>query len=633
MGQSIARPSRKARPALEGLEGRELPSTAAAGPGGVHADAASPPPARAIAREIGIPPGDRRISYTTPQGTHVTLTVYGLGSLAGTTVDPDGALNLVFSQTNAATGIIAHVSGGTRRALLRSVQPANLAFGDLSGIGGTALNILNLKDFDLVNNGQINLTSGVHSLFLDSVGVNTQIHLREVPPNILAASQPMPSSSTTTSSIPTTSTSNGVTLQYTQSASGVLTLASVSGQFTAGPNLVEPKRMVGQAVVPGPPPAPPGIVAQVRHVHGAPTAQDPLGDPEVFGYDPVANTLIRFDTATGAALQTIPLPNLGTPIAGAALGRDHGRLVALVGIGAEVLAFDALTGAQVGQFTITNLASLGLHTIDGIGSTDTQTVISDASAGPDGTAVLLDVTASLARGQAVTVGNPFSPQRQFELSGGLTGVPASRVIDSTGAAHFDTFQPDLTQFGILQIDTSGGQLSEAGRSALLNDGMYINIGPTGTARGAPFNALGSLDQSLALVTGVSDGSNVVTLYGPQTLTSRGTITLDDPNRLAGLSESFYPNLVGSALIDIQGNVQSFRANDAQGMVLNDAGNLNLVKIAAAAHSVIVGEPFGHAQIPHRSNVVILSTSRTVDGRNGVTVIPTLRQLGPLSLPS
>jgi len=633
MGQSIARPSRKARPALEGLEGRELPSTAAAGPGGVNAAAASPPPARAIARKIGIPPGDRQISYTNPQGTHVTLTVYGLGSLAGTTVDPDGALNLVFSQTNAATGIIAHVSGGTHHALLRSVQPANLASGDLSGIGGTALNILNLKDFDLVNNGQINLTGGVHSLFLDSVGVNTQIHLREVPPNILAASQPMPSSSTTTSSIPTTSTSNGVTLQYTQDASGVLTLASVSGQFTAGPNLVEPKPMVGQAVVPGPPPAPPGIVAQIRHVHGAPTAQSPLGDPEVFGYDPVANTLIRFDTATGAALRTIPLPNLGTPVAGAALSRDNGRLVALVGTGTEVLAFDALTGAPAGQFTIANLASLGLHTIDGIGSTDIRTVISDASAGPDGTAVLLDVTASLAQGQAVTVGNPFSPRQQFELSGGLTGIPASRVIYSTGAAHFDTFQPDVTQLGILQMDTSGGQLREAGRSALLNGGSYINIGPTGTARGAPFSALGSLDQDLALVTGVSDGRNVVTLYGPQTLTSRGTITLHDPNRLAGLSESFYPNLVGSALIDIQGNVQSFRANDAQGMVLNDAGNLNLVKIDSAAHSVIVGEPFGHAQIPHRSNVVILSTSRTVDGRNGVRVNPTLRQLGPLSLPS
>ncbi len=633
MGQSIARPSRKARPALEGLEGRELPSTATAGPGDINAAASSPPPARAIARKIGIPPGDRQISYTNPEGTHVTLTVYGLGSLAGTTVDPDGALNLVFSQTNAATGIIAQVSGGTHHALVRSVQPANLATGDLSGIGGTALNILNLKDFDLVNNGQINLTSGVHSLFLDSVGVNTQIHLREVPPNILAASQPMPSSSTTTSSIPTTSTSNGVTLQYTQDASGVLTLASVSGQFTAGPNLVEPKPMVGQAVVPGPPPAPPGIVAQIRHVHGAPTAQSPLGDPEVFGYDPVANTLIRFDTSTGAALQTIPLPNLGTPVAGVALGRDNGRLVALVGTGTEVLAFDALTGAPAGQFTITNLAALGLNTIDGIGSTDTRTVISDASAGPDGTAVLLDVTASLAQGQAVTVGNPFSPQQQLELSGGLTGVPASRVIDSTGAAHFDTFQPDLTQLGILRMDTSGGQLREAGRSALLNGGSYINIGPTGTARGAPFDALGSLDQDLALVTGVSDGRNVVTLYGPQTLTSRGTITLNDPNRLAGLSESFYPDLVGSALIDIQGNVQSFRANDAQGMVLNDAGNLNLVKIDSVAHSVIVGEPFGHAQIPHRSNVVILSTTRTVDGRNGVRVDPILRQRGPLSLPS
>ena len=68
------------------------------------------------------------------------------------------------------------------------------------------------------------------------------------------------------------------------------------------------------------------------------------------------------------------------------------------------------------------------------------------------------------------------------------------------------------------------------------------------------------------------------------------------------------------------------------LVFNGAGNVNLVKIHQAADSTLIGFPFGHAQIPLRKNVTILSSSRVVGNRNVVTVVSGLTPTGPLSLP-
>ena len=89
-------------------------------------------------------------------------------------------------------------------------------------------------------------------------------------------------------------------------------------------------------------------------------------------------------------------------------------------------------------------------------------------------------------------------------------------------------------------------------------------------------------------------------------------------------------MVGAALIDIQGTVQSIRGNTANGMVLNDTGNLNLVKFRFRDDSTIVGQPIGHIQIQETlKHVSILTPSRTAAGRNGVTVNKSLNQIGPL----
>lgn len=601
MRQATRRLLRNARPTLEGLEGRMLLSAkaAAAGPSLT----------------------DNRLSYTTPQGSRVVVTLLGAGSLAGSSVGSDGALNLTFSGTNASTGIVAHVRGGTGHAPLQSVVGQGLNPLDLSGIGSSVVNVVNLKGFDLVDNGRINLTGGVHTLVLNSVGSNTQINLRQLPPTF------------DTSGGGTTATIDGQTLQYASLSNGGLVLSGVQGQFVAGPNKVEPKTTVGfgdsVAVNPGPPPAPPGIILAVDRVNGVPRNPAVVGDPQVFGYDPTANALIRFDTSTGAALQSISLASMGGTITGVALGRNGSELVALATNGTLVRAFDATTGAAVGQFTTTNLASLGLGTVDGMGSTDSQTVVTDTSAPGGGLAVALDVTSSLASGQAVAAGQAFSPNSQFQLSGNLTGLPASHTVYATGVAFFNSFQPFATQFGILDLSVANGRIQSGGQSAVLSKGAYMNA----TAAEVANLGVGSVDQSLAVVTGVTNGANTVSLLNPQSLSSQGTFTLNDANLLTDLTESFRPNLTGSALIDVQGDVQSFRGTSARGLVLNDSGNLNLVKFARMSDSVIVGEPFSHAEIARRTNVSILSTTRTGGGRNGVTVVPGLRQLGPLSLPS
>jgi hypothetical protein len=625
----MERGRRRTRPTLERLEGRRLLNAKAIGPDGQPINDKDLARHR-LQRTNGVPLADRQIRYTTPEGTKVFLTLYGVGSLAGTT-HADGVLDLVYDKTNAATRIIATTVGGTGRARLGSVHDADVDIGDLSGVGGNLVGLVSLPSFDLVDgagidDGRINLTGGVGRLVLGSAGPGTQIHLRESPPVINAD---------------LTATSSGRTLQYANAdKNGGLELTGVSGLFVPERVNLVGTQPEGKA---GPPPAPPGLRVEIDHIDGAPQNETPLGPPQVFGLDPTANALIRFNATSGLELGRIELPEIDTTMSGVGLGRYAGRLVALVGVGTTVLAFDAVSGTSAGQFTVGNLMAAGLTAIDGIGSTDTRTVLVGPAADGTGRAQVIDVTRSISSGQAVAVGNPFTPMQEFELAGGLSGVAGSRTIYATGAAHFDTSQPDRFQAGVLALDASGVPLRETTRVALKDQmGSFIDAGPTGTAPSQPVQALGSIDARLARVDGIATdmkgvSRNTVSLLNPQNLAGAGTITLNSPNLLSGLSESFHPELVGAALIDVQGNIQSFRARSAQGLVLNDAGNLNLVQIQQATNSVIAGFPFGHVAIARRSKVQILSskrglTDKKVVDRGEVTVDLTLRPIGPLSLP-
>jgi hypothetical protein len=516
----------------------------------------------------------------------------------------------------------------------------------------------------LIPGGDINLSAGVNSVSLDSVGSNTQIHLRALPP------APAPTTTTTVSSpvlqVATTSgtrgvvimalgvsagssTSNASTLQagesktvsspygttttYLSTSTGGQVLTNISGQFTSAGNIVEPLP-TGQPTQTVPP-APPGIIFKANRINGTPAAPiNLLTDSKIFGYDPFTGNLVRFDlnlkNDTGAVDPTFaPISVPGDPaVAGVNLGTNGTQLVVLVSSGTTIYVYNATTGAPVGSFT-------SPVPINSIGSTDTVTALGSYQTNE---LQLINLVTSLQTGQLQPApGNPqpFVPPAGFTLLGGLTSAPASDAVYATVAAHFNTFQPDQFQLGLQSANTVvvhpsqktgtvlSFQFTPLSHTAIMQQGAFINVenNPLDTSQPGP--ALGSVDQTLALVAGISDGANIVE-------SQYGTITIEYPNPLVGLSENFRPDLTGSALIDIQGSVQSIRGGQATGMVLNDTGNLNLVKFERVSDSTIVGQPVGHIQIKSRSNLTVLTPTRTVGGRNGVTVDPHLHPIGPLS---
>ena len=600
--------SRKLRivPVLEGLEGRQLLNARMIGPGGKPINDKDYQHFL-VQKANGVPLADRRIAYTTPQGSQVELTLFGFGSLAGTTVRPDGAVDIVYSKTTNTSKIVGHIVGGTGEAPLGSIRDAAVVAGSPTTVGSEPINVVNLKKFNLVEGGFINIQGGVGTLALNSAASDSQIHVGLLP------------TSTTTST-----NSNGVI------TTSVLTTNTGSITGTSGQQI-----SVSTANAANTNTTPTGPEVSIPIVNASPRST-PIGAPQIFGFDPVTDSLIRFDATSGAALQTIPVPAGGSPFAGVGLGRDHGRQVVLVGSGTEVFAFDVVSGAAVGQFTTANLAANGLARIDGVGSSDTRTFVSDSAAG---LIQSLDVTASLDSGAAVAIGAPFAPAREFELSGGLTGLAGSDVIYATGAAHFDTFQPDRLQLGILAFTPTllfgPRETSRVAIPGLLTS--TIDAGPPGALSSNPIAALGSIAGNLAFDSGVFNGTNVVTLFTPSStaLTPIGVVNLVDGNRLTGLSESFHPELAGGALLDVTGNLRRFTGAKATGLVINASGAINLVQINSATDTAVVGRPLNHVDIPIRHNVTLLSSSRGLKGtgtKGGVNVRAAARPLGALTLP-
>ena len=645
--------TRRARPVLEGLEERRLLSHIAAL--GASHDVANTPGVFSN--------GDTKFSYTTPSGGLATIQVVGLGNLTGTTVDQNGDLDLVFGGTNAYSKIVGHVKGGNGHAPLASILNVQLiAAGQqnsLSGVGGTVLQAVYLKNFDLIPGGNINLTSGVNTLQLDSIASGTQIHLRALPPAPTTTSSTSTSSPvlvntnsgttgaviTSTSSTSSTSssettleafqsgsiTTNGVTATYKSNGNGAQTLTAISGSFTAGTNLVEslPTGQPSQTI----PPAPPGVILQVNQIAGKTTGPvNLLTDPNIFGYDPTTGQVVRFaiNLSTDKGTEN-PLPNpivvAGDPSSvGLNLGWNGNQLVLLVSSGSTVTAYNATSGAPVGSFTTPSA-------INSIGSTDTLTVVGNLATN---TLEAINLTASLQAGTVQpALGSPKAlvPTTGFTLLGGLTGVPGSNTVYAAVGATFDSFQPLVDQLGTQAVNTVSVQtqmhqsvasynLSSGSASAFSPFTAVSSTVPDPTQPGA---ALGSIDQSLAWI--VSPPTNGTTKIK---LSSGGSVALSYPNQLTALSAAYRPDLADSAVIDIQGNVQSIRGGTATGMVLNDTGNLNLVKFQSVKNSTIVGQPVSHLQIQKRSKVIVLTPSRTVGTRNGVTIDSNLQQIGPIS---
>src|SRR5262249_15889498 len=133
--------------------------------------------------------------------------------------------------------------------------------------------------------------------------------------------------------------------------------------------------------------------------------------------------------------------------------------------------------------------------------------------------------------------------------------------------------------------------SSVSQTAITQQGAYTNVAPNPLIY-QPGIALGSVDQRLPLERSATAGVNVLNLPS-------GSLVLNYGNPLVALSQNFRPDVSGSALIDVQGTLQSFRGRQAEGVVLNDTGNLNLVKFDSVVNSTIVGQPINHLEINHR----------------------------------
>ena len=605
----MARHARKARPAVEGLEQRKLLNARIIAPNGEPIN--DKDLARALVQKVNLAngsfPANRKKAFPAPGGGLVVVTLYGQGTLEGTFQDSTGALNILYDNTTRDSQIVVRLRHGARHAPLRQLRDFDVAADSLSGVGSNQLGAARLDGLDLIDGGRINLAGGVGFLRLHSVGADTVIDARSLP---LTPEQVNPSPSSPQPILQFVDTGNGVEL----AGVGGLTVPGAIGVTTTQDENV---------------PAP-GVSMVIHSVNGTPRTT-PLANPQIFGYDPTSQQLLRFDARTGGVLGMILVANNGAVETGVGLGRLFGRQVVLVGTGNLVQVFDVVTGAPRGSFLTDTIP--GFTTVTGIGQTDRNVQLSDSTAN---LVQPISLALSLASGHAVPAGAPtrpvppFMPTREFFLSGGATGVAGLPSEYLTGAAHFDTFQPNQTQFGILTVNTVNDQLVETARTAVTTPSSIVtNVPPNNTPM-----ALGSIDQSLALVTAVdaTAGTNTVTLYDPRTAAAQGTVNLLWPNRLTGLSESFHPELQGAAVINVGGILKRLQVGRATGMVVNTIGFLNEAHLGTATDSALVAEPIGHVSIHRRRNVSIYSSADRGSPQGGVILVPGLRPLGPLTPP-
>jgi hypothetical protein len=328
-------------------------------------------------------------------------------------------------------------------------------------------------------------------------------------------------------------------------------------------------------------------------------------------------------------LGTMPVPNNGETESGVGIGRIGTQQVVLVGTGQMVYVFDVLTNQSVGSFSVANVPNIS-H-VTGLGSTEQGTAITYEDTGGVVRAIAFDIAGSLQAGTAVLEGNPYTPAREFLLTGGLTGAAGLSVGFLTGEAYFDSFQPNTLLPGVLTVNTANGISETARTQGIPNLTTY---------------AFGSIDTNPALVTGLRTATdpnsgvdvpyaNVVQIYNPTTIGGVGQVLLLYPQLLTGLSESVHPELEGAAVINVGGTFNRLHVKrQMTGTVVNTLGYISNIDVNVALDSAFVALPIGHVNIRARQNVQLYSSSnREVGERGGVILVDPLRPVGPLLPPT
>ena len=276
-------------------------------------------------------------------------------------------------------------------------------------------------------------------------------------------------------------------------------------------------------------PSPPGIIVKVNRVQGSKLSA-PINlqtDPKIYGYDPTTGDVIRFDLNlnTQTAVLDTSAPPISVPGDPAAAGLDlawnGSQRVLLVSSGTTVYAYNATSEAFVGSFTDVG-SFMGSLPINSIAGTDTLAVLGSYQTNQ---LYAINLSASLASGiaqQATGDPQPFTPQAQFTLLGGLTSSPGTNTVFAAFAGHLDSNQPSQTQLGLLAVGTALVSTVKGQGSVLSNslfaeantpvkvDNAFVNVPAAQPATSPPGPALGSsIDQSLALALERLGGTNTV----------------------------------------------------------------------------------------------------------------------------
>ena len=183
------------------------------------------------------------------------------------------------------------------------------------------------------------------------------------------------------------------------------------------------------------------------------------------------------------------------------LGYNGNQLDVLVSSGTTVYAYNATTGAAAGSFTTS-------EPVDGIASNETITVLESNATNQ---LQMINLTRACKPGwRSRRRGTPprSRPRRASRFWGALTSTPGSTTVSATVGAHFDSFQPTQFQLGLQSVDAvevNHSKLSykfSAGTpAALTQNGAYATVQTAPPIPTQPGAALGSIDQSLALVAG------------------------------------------------------------------------------------------------------------------------------------
>lgn len=322
-----------------------------------------------------------------------------------------------------------------------------------------------------------------------------------------------------------------------------------------------------------------------------------------------------------------------------------------------VNAYSVVDRTLVGSFEVVDPDTGAAYAFDGLGGSSGNLYLTTTNGGTNGTGLTqgIDLSASLKTGNSVFLGNALNYPETFYSRGGTAGVAGISYVYSVGLSYFTPYNPinQDPQLGIMKIGVDSSQNLSVNSTTQIGDSVSL-LQPVEYV-------MGSVDQNLVVIDPATkstesiknaDGVTVTksyysaNMYNPNSLASAGSFKLyvDANQKLGGLSESFYPQLFGSAVIDVRGNLKTYSADSTSNLVLNVNGIANYVRSKSTDNTTIIGHPILHLAVGRKpgSNVDIFSSSRPTDDtpggksrpgtRGGVRVVKNLPIIGPLVNP-